>query len=106
VVSDGGEQPGSRLPLDHLDANYRRVPGRSQLAQPSACILAAVWDDGCEQEHGQGYPDISSASLTAPEAFTRLNNLFDPPELDALLCGPMTGPRRMGAQGGTLGLVD
>jgi len=34
--------------------------------------LAAVWADWRGQEHRQGRVDINSASLTAPEAVTRL----------------------------------
>ena len=44
------------------------VPAHDGCSAGGLLYLAAVWDDGREQEHRQDRIDIGSASLMAPEA--------------------------------------
>jgi len=45
-----------------------RMPAYDSHSAQGLPYLAAVWDDGREQEHRQGRIEIGSASLTAAEA--------------------------------------
>jgi len=62
-----------------------RMPAQDSRSAHGLLYLAAVWDDGPEQEHRQGCIDMGSTSLTAPEAVGLSWTYLQEPQADLTL---------------------